>query len=52
MIKRWIRMKKLELAYKWARQFGLMVVEIKMLGSSAYIVDANGSWRKLPERRK
>lgn len=47
MIKRWIAKMKFAMACKWAEEFGLYVVQIRQIAGTEYIVDRNGSVRKL-----
>lgn len=47
MIKNWVRATKARLMDKWAAEFGLLVVEIRVVGGTEYIVASDGSMRCL-----
>ncbi len=51
MLKKWIAKKKASLMIKWAQEFGLQIVRIQNVGGTEYIVDKNGSLRKLARQK-
>ncbi len=51
MLKNWLRKKKAHLMFKWAQEFGLQIVRIQSIGGTEYIVDKNGSLRKLAKQK-
>lgn len=50
-MKNWIRKQKLRLMLKWAESFGLFVVQIRTVAGTEYLVDKDGTWRKLAGKK-